>query len=279
MKRGVLFVVAAVLVFVGCAEEEGGGAKFVTEGRQPAWGPNGLLCYVYDGALWTCGVDGADKKRLTPEGQWCQEPDWRSDGGAIVYHGAFKSGGDETMGLYIISNEGGEPRFLFKGDFETPAWSPDGKYVVAVSSEGLERYPGLYKINVETLEIDKLPSRATPSNPDWSPCGEWIVFAQVPNISEPVPEVGLWTVRAEGKDVRRLTATPGADGPCWSSAGRLIAYGETNGGVYTLDAKTGVVERVTAAKSYEPSWSPDGRSIAFTSAREGKKESIYVIYY
>jgi Tol biopolymer transport system component len=191
----------------------------------------------------------------------------------------FKRGGDETRGLYIISSAGGEPGFLLKGDFETPAWSPDGKYVVAVSREGLERYPGLYKINVETLEIDKLPSRATPYNPDWSPCGEWIVFAQAPNISEPVPDVGLWTVTAEGKDVRRLTATPGADGPCWSSDGKLIAYAITNGDVYNLEVKKGGVKKVTRAKSYEPSWSPDSDAIAFVSARREKKDSIYVIYY
>ncbi len=48
--------------------------------------------------------------------------------------------------------------------------------------------------------------------------------------------------------------------------------------IYVLELETGILTRLTThpAKDADPSWSPDGAQIAFTSSRDGNEE-IYVM--
>jgi TolB protein len=65
--------------------------------------------------------------------------------------------------------------------------------------------------------------------PHWSPRGDRIVF-----VRQYEGDYEIYTVRPDGKDVRRLTSSPGNDA--------------------------------------HPTWSPDGKSIVFSSSRTGFKD-------
>jgi TolB protein len=114
-------------------------------------------------------------------------------------------------------------------------------------------------------------------------------------ISEP-PVGGycgvVYVMNADGSGQRRLvssTESCGQEaGPAWSPDGRRIAivsngmpggippFGESK--IYVLNADGTGLRRLTRSSGFEhsPAWSPDGRTIAFFSGRDGNAE-IYVV--
>lgn len=104
------------------------------------------------------------------------------------------------------------------------------------------------------------------TDPDWSPNGRKIAFVRNGN---------LFTVRADGTDVTRVTA--GASAPAWSPDGTKIAFARY-GDLWTVRPDGNLLTRLTDqnAGDDQPAWSPDGTKIAFSSTREGDRE-IFVM--
>jgi Tol biopolymer transport system component len=105
----------------------------------------------------------------------------------------------------------------------------------------------------------------------------------------------IWLMRADGSGQRRLTNNGTDDyGAAWSPDGRTIAFGATQfapdgkGGmaatgqrIYLIDPAGGVQDALTdsALRAQFPSWSPDGRTIAFHGSRSGaaRAPEIFVV--
>lgn len=111
--------------------------------------------------------------------------------------------------------------------------------------------------------------------PDWSSTGA-LAFTQSPEVIGLLDQSGL---------VRRLTAT-GVD-PSWAPAGDRLAftgaYDAASGGfaLWSINADgTGLRklwEGRTGVEPMSPTWSPDGRWIAFIRSNNGYGQSVWVV--
>jgi TolB protein len=119
-------------------------------------------------------------------------------------------------------------------------------------------------------ERDLLQSTSRDYNPSWSPDGQWIVFT-----SERDGSAELYRVKPDGTALERLTDNPAYDDQAAFSpdSGRIVfvttrANGHAN--LWILDLRTRKAKALTSGADggdFRPSWSPDGKWIAFSSDR------------
>lgn len=145
----------------------------------------------------------------------------------VIENGDFlyaKNTGD-AWHVFSLDPETGEERELTHGTRDYGSdWSPDGTRIVYDSEGG-----GGYEIVVADADGSNPVTLASGENPAWSPDGTRIAYSG---------EGGrIWVVNADGSDAHPVAAGAAAEG-----------------------------ETVSFPSGYDwnPSWSPDGRSIAYT---------------
>ena len=111
--------------------------------------------------------------------------------------------------------------------------------------------------------------------PGWSPDGTTIAFCSG-------REKGGWNgdvylMDADGGNQRLILDTPeGETDLSWSPDGQMIVA-EAGNQIFVMDVDGGNRLQLTdIGDNYQPSWSPDGKSIAFTSDRDGNGE-VYLM--
>ncbi|MCD4686904.1 MAG: hypothetical protein K8S97_13315 [Anaerolineae bacterium] len=152
--------------------------------------------------------------------------------------------------------------------------------------------PGTAAIDVASVTVANINSVDIPSSgsgttvnvfetgkiPFFSPPAHWDVVFTTERDGNPE----IYTIQADGTNLRRLTDHPELDGgPTWSPNGALIAFHTARDGnldIYTMDEAGDNLTKLTGhtAADYQPAWSPDGTQIAFVSERDGSAD-IYVM--
>jgi TolB protein len=120
------------------------------------------------------------------------------------------------------------------------------------------RTADLYVLDVATGRLRRLTrTEHHESSPVWSPDRKRIAFTVNPGASE----LDIYTMRADGRDVVRVSSSPGPDQePTWLPDGRL-AYSSVRdgiGSIYVDDKR--VLKQTSSAE-----WSPSGKAIAFSA--------------
>lgn len=233
-----------------------------------------------DYAVYAMRDDGGGQTRLTdehgdsstPRGLFFQvEPAWTPDGAAILF--ASKRTGN--FDLYTMRADGSDTQRLTstREDDGNPSPSPDGRLIAF--DRGTPG--GIWIASADGSGARRLGSDTAPeTQPAWSPDGGWIAYVRRrPGTS--IQE--LWRVRPDGSGRQQVTRLGGVvQGPSWSPGSERIVFSAVLDGtvfdIYSVTATGKSLRRHTKSTSdaIEPSWSPDGRLIAF--AREGSIVTI-----
>lgn len=119
-------------------------------------------------------------------------------------------------------------------------------------------------------ETPFLPSAYRNFSPSFSPDGLWVVFS-----SDRAGSSDIYRVHPDGSGLERLTDSPAFDDQgVLSPDGRSLAFVSTRDGgmanIWVLDLARHRYSNVTRHHSgnFRPSWSPDGKWLAFTSDRD-----------
>jgi TolB protein len=219
--------------------------------------------------IFVCDYDGADDARVTTDGDLDLTPSWSPDGRALAYT-SYRRGFQDIFVTDLDTRRQSSPTGG-RGQNSLPAWSPDGTEIAFTSTR--DGNSEIYVMNADGTGVRRLTTNwAIDTSPAWSPDGRQIAFTTNRTGS---PQI--WVMGADGSGQRALTSEKYCDRPTWSPGPideiAYVSLTRTGFDIEVIDMATGRVRQLTFGHENEsPTFSPNGRHIAFTSSRSGTQQ-------
>ncbi|MFQ5527748.1 MAG: amidohydrolase family protein [Thermoanaerobaculia bacterium] len=208
------------------------------------------------GDIFTMPITGGEATALTDGIEWNYQPRFSPDGSTIAFV-SDRAGGDN---LWVMDTDGSSPRAVTSESaniVHQPAWSPDGRYLVAKKSFMSTRSIAAGEIWMfhaahegSGLQLTERPhgdsDQKNQADPAFSKDGRYVYFAQ---------------------DV---------------TSGRIWQYGKDSTGqifvIQRYDRDEGKTERLVTGPggAVRPTPSPDGKHLAFIRRLPGLQSAIYL---
>lgn len=223
--------------------------------------------------IYIADYDGERQTRVTVGRTLNITPAWSPDARAIAYS-SYRRG---SPNIFISNIYQGTLEEVTKnaGENWLPAWSPDGTKICFSSTRG-GGAAQLYVMNRDGSNVRQLTKdRWINTTPTWSPSGNQIAF-----VSDRTGSPQIYIINADGLGApqRISTSESYADRPTWSPAPyNEVAFTARTGpgnDIKVIDMATRQVRQLTFGEgsNESPSWSANGRHLAFMSTRAGKSQ-------
>ena len=197
--------------------------------------------------IYAAGPNATGARRVVPERVLLDSIAVAPDGSEVLYgtHDRFEPG-------WVPASTQASTRRPVRADemreirrrWRTPEWSPDGRYFVEASSDGV------WITLADDGSRRRISSLPWSSQAAWSPDGAQIAFS---SEADHVPNNELYVVNVDGGGLRRLTRNGEVFNPAWSPDGRWIAFTQDIS-TYHEGSRIGVVR-------------PDGSGLRFLTRR------------
>lgn len=262
---------------------------------------------VFDllGDLYTLPITGGTATALTADIAWNMQPVFSPDGKYI----AFTSDRDGGDNIWIMEADGKNARAVTKETFRllnSPAWSPDGQFIVARKHFTASRSLGageVWQYHVSggngVMLTERPNDQKDLGEPAFSPDGRFIYFSQDDTPGKTFhyskdSEAGIYTIkrfeRATGDIEILLGGAGGAIRPTPSPDGKYLAYirrVDFQSTLFLYDLTSGEhielyagldrdMQETWAIHGVYPtlSWTPDNSSLVFWAGGEIKRVSV-----
>jgi serine/threonine protein kinase len=234
-------------------------------------------------SIWQASTDGRNLHQLLPG--WSDAPNeccgkWTPDGKYFV----FQARRDATADLWALREQGGlfratrqEPVQLTTGPMNVgnPVPSRDGKKLFV---QGWQPRGELLRYDLKSKQLAPYLSGIPAMGLDFSHDGQWVAYNDASDGT-------MWRSKVDGTQKLQLVfPSMLAYLPRWSPNGKQIAFfGHPPGEpwqIYVVPAEGGTPELLyrSTTNSADPSWSPDGNSLAFgENSLNNQGSAVYIL--
>ncbi len=253
---------------------------------------------VFDASfnVYVINADGTGLKNLTPNLVSGYAPVWSPDGKLIAFTGS--TGG--LPQIFVMNADGSDQRQLTQDTTPTgagyPTWSPDGKKIIYISNPDTSASE-YYIINNDGSQQQQITNNSDwKGQPSWSPNGDVIAISAIlrKNINSRYSPESIYLMNISGTILRQLTGLNNSQftmdkTPRWSPDSNQIAFNSLQGsclGISVMNAdgtNKDCILRITPRSEttplinhIDPSWSPRGDYIVFSSTLSGNY-NLYVM--
>lgn len=196
------------LAFVNPPSSYTAHSSFTPDGKQ----------VLFDGAsgsrynMYIAGIDGSGAHVIRSSQDVEVEPVMNPKNSNLI---AFVSGRSGTPQIYTMDASGGSVTRVTNGIGEAynPSWQPDGEHIAFAWTQGYA--PGnlnIFIIDPATGSFVQLThGEGKNENPKWAPDGQHLVFSSTRSGGDQI-----WSMLADGTDLKQLTASGSNSNPYWS---------------------------------------------------------------
>lgn len=214
--------------------------------------------------LFLMDMDGTNLKQLTDDHSLNLSPSWSPNGRKLVFT-SFKN---RIPDLYVMELGTSRRIQVTKGPpLEiSPKFDRAGQQILVSRSSGSEAE--LLLLGEDGSFYRRLTGGAgsIDVSPSWSPDNSEVAFC-----SNRSGNPQIYVMNSDGTNIRRISFVDSnyCTSPAWSPKGDKIAFvcrADASFNIFTAKPDgTGAVQLTSVGANEEPTWSPDGRYIAFSS--------------